>query len=167
TGDLSALPWVVGIGSLVVQTHMSHIVLVGVLSAVGLGLGVWAWRRGNDPPPWRRPALWTGAVVVVAWAQTVYEQFTSPGDGNLTRIVEAATSSEAPPIGWGRATRLVAEITTLSPWFTRESYADAVPPTTPDTPLYDIVGVGMGLVTLAVVAAVIVALTLWAARSER
>jgi hypothetical protein len=111
--------------------------------------------------------VWAGVVAVLAWAQTVYEQFTSPGEGNLSRIAEAATSSEAPPIGWGRATRLVAEITTLSPWFTRGSYADAVPPTTPDAPLNGIVGVATGFVTLALVGAAVVAVMVWASRSGR
>jgi hypothetical protein len=167
TGDLSVAPWAVGIGSLVVQTHMSHIVLVAVLSLLGTALGVWAWRRRDDAPSWRRPLLWAGVVAALAWAQPVYEQFTSRGEGNLSRILEAATSSEAPPIGWDRATRLIAEITTLSPWFTRASYADAVPPTTPDDPIVGIVGVAMGLVTLALVAAAVVAVTVWAARSGR
>ncbi|HEX6568302.1 MAG TPA: hypothetical protein VF015_04025, partial [Acidimicrobiales bacterium] len=89
TGDLAMAPWVVGLGSLIVQTHMSHTVLVAVLTVVGAALCVWARRRSGPTTAWRRPLAWAGAVAVLAWVQPLVEQFTSPGEGNLSRIADA------------------------------------------------------------------------------
>jgi hypothetical protein len=154
-GDLWMAPWAVGLASLVVQTHMSHAVPVAVMTLAGLGLCVRALRRRGQAVAWRRPALWAGAVVVVAWSQPLIEQFTSRGDGNLSRIAAAATSGEADPIGWSRATKLVAEITVMGPWFTRHSYGGALPPTASDAPIEGIVGLGTAVVVLALLAVAI------------
>jgi hypothetical protein len=166
-GDLWMAPWALGLGSLVVQTHMSHAVLVAVMTLAGLGLCVWALRRRGEPVAWRRPVSWTAAVVVLAWAQPVIEQFTSRGDGNLSRIAGAATAGEADPIGWSRATKLVAEIGVMGPWFTRRSYGSALPPTASNAPIQGIVGLGTALVVLALLGVAIGLGVLWAVRTGR
>ena len=166
-GDLWMAPWALGLGSLVVQTHMSHAVLVAVMTLAGIGSCVAALRRRGQPVAWRRPVIWTGVVVVVAWSQPVIEQFTSRGDGNLSRIASAAAAGEGDPIGWSRATKLVAEIAVMGPWFTRRSYGSALPPTASDAPIQGIVGLGTALVVLAVVAVAIGLGVVWAVRTGR
>jgi hypothetical protein len=163
TGDLMMAPWVAGLGSLLVQTHMSHAVLVGVLSLVGLGACVLTVRRGDEPVAWRRPAVWSGVVVVLAWCQPVIEQFTGRGDGNLSRIVAASSGGDT-PIGWDRSSRLMVEIMARGPWFTQSAYDNAIPPTEPDAPLYAVVTMTTALLVIGIAAAALVAGGVWAAR---
>jgi len=163
TGDLVMLPWVLGVGSLLVQTHMSHAVLVGVLSLVGVGACVWSRRGREGPVAWRRPVLWGVVVVVLAWVQPVIEQFTGRGEGNLSRIVEASGGDNT-RIGWDRGLRLMVEITVRGPWFTRSAYEHAIPTTGPDSALYAVVTMTTALLAVAIVAAVLVGGGVWAAR---
>lgn len=167
TGDVWMAPWVVGLGSLVVQTHLSHAVLVGVLTLTCGGLCVLARRRSGEPTAWRRPLAWTGAVAALAWIQPVIEQVAGTGRGNMSRIAAAASGGEASSIGWGRATRLVVEITAMGPWFTRSSYDSAVPPTPPDEPIRGIVGASPALAVLATLAVLVVVAAVWSARAGR
>jgi hypothetical protein len=111
--------------------------------------------------------VWTGVVAALAWIQPLIEQFTGPGEGNLSRVAGAATAGEATAIGWSRATRLVVEITTMGPWFTRESYASALPQTAPDDHIRSIVGVGPALGILAAIGLALVAVTVLAVRTGR
>jgi hypothetical protein len=164
TGDLVMAPWVVGLGSLIVQTHMSHAALVSALTVVG-AVGCVLSRRGRDAPPaWKRPMGLTALVAVVAWIQPVVEQFTGRGEGNLSRIVAAATAGDTSAIGWSRATRLAVEITAMGPWFTRTSYARAVPPTAPDGPIHGIVGLDAALAVLVALAVGLALVAGWARR---
>jgi len=167
TGDVAMAPWVVGLGSLLVQTHMSHAVLVAALTAVGAVGCALAARRADGPTAWRRPLAWAAVVVVLAWVQPLIEQFTGRGDGNLTRIVEAASSGEATPIGWDRAPRLMAETMVRGPWFTRDSYGKAIPPIAADAPAYGAVTFGPAVAVLVAAAVVLVGITVWARRTGR
>jgi hypothetical protein len=167
TGDVVMAPWVVGVGSLLVQTHMSHAVLVGVLSLVGLGGCVLAVRRRGEPVGWRRPLVWSGVVAVVAWCQPVIEQFTGRGDGNLSRIWAASSGGDASTIGWERALRLMVEVMVRGPWFTRSAFDSAIPPTAPDAPVYAVVTMTTSLIVVGVTAALLVAGGVWAFRHGR
>lgn len=166
TGDLAMAPWVAGVGSFVVQTHMSHAVLVGALSAVGTVLCVVALRRHEEPVPWRRPVAWTGMVVLLAWSQPLIEQFAGSGKGNLSRIAGAATSG-VEPIGWTTATRMLVEITAMGPWFTRGAYADAVPSTPVGEPVVGIVSLGAAAVIQVAILVVLAAVAVRAYRTGR
>jgi len=165
TGDLAMAPWALGLGSLLVQTHMSHAVLVATLTAAATLACVLALRRRGQGAVWRRPLLWTAAVGVLAWVQPLIEQFTGRGDGNLTRIVEAASSGEATTIGWDRAPRLMAETMVRGPWFTRDAYGKAIPPIAADAPASGAVTFGPAVAVLVVAGLVLVGLTLWARRT--
>jgi len=167
SGDLAMAPWAVGLGSLIVQTHMSHAVLVVVLTTAALAVCVFTRRRSDEPTRWRRPLAWTAAVGALAWVQPLVEQFTGAGRGNLSRIAGAATGQDAPAFGWSTATRIVAEVTTMSPWFRRESYASAVPPSRPDEAVHDIVGTGPAVAVLVGLLAVMLVAVGWAVRSGR
>ena len=165
-GDLVMAPWAVGLGSLVVQTHMSHAVLVAVLSAAAAALCVWSCRRQRDAVRWRRPLLWTAAVALAAWIQPFVEQFTGPGQGNLSRIASAAGQDTA-TFGWSTATRMVAEVVALSPWFGRDSYASAIPSSGPDHAITGIVSPAGAAVVVIGLLVGMAAGTRWALRSER
>ena len=135
-GDLIMLPWAVGVGSLVVETHLSYAYLVpalGVWGIVGYFLTSRRWagpERSSALKTGRRATWWrvlaaTALVLVVCWAQPVWEQFTGPGDGNITRLVESVTNSDAAPIGFNRGTRLAASVIALPPWWLRPAFNDA------------------------------------------
>jgi len=131
-GDLPALPFAVGVGSLVVQTHLSYIILVPLLGAWGIfGLVVALRRqRGHAPDAWPgsrlRALRYTslgGVVLAVCWIQPLIEQFTSDGRGNITRLLDSARSP-TDTIGFGFGTRVVATVVSLPPWWFRPSMDD-------------------------------------------
>jgi hypothetical protein len=133
-GDLLALPFAAGVGSLVVQTHLSYILLVPLLGLWGmLGLALALRReRGQTPDAWprsRRRALgYTavgGAVLAVCWIQPLIEQFTADGRGNITRLVDSARSPTE-TIGVGFGTQVLATVVSLPPWWFRPSMNDAL-----------------------------------------
>ena len=167
SGDVAMAPWMVGIGSLVVQTHISHAVLVTVLVLVSGGLCAWAVRRAGEPVAWRRPVVVAGLVGLVAWAQPLFEQFTGEGDGNMSRILDAGSVGGATPIGWDRAPRLMAEIMARGPWYTRDSYGRAIPPIAADEPATGAVTFGPAVAVLVVLALSLVAVGVWGTRRSR
>lgn len=131
-GDLLALPFAVGVGSLVVQTHLSYIILVPLLGVWAIfGLVVALRReRAQAPDAWagrrRRALRYTavgGAVLAVCWIQPLIEQFTSDGRGNITRLLDSARSPTE-TIGFGFGTRVVATVVSLPPWWFRPSMND-------------------------------------------
>jgi hypothetical protein len=166
-GEVAMAPWVVGIGSMVVQTHLSHAVPVVVITLVAIGLCAWTRRRRDEPPAWHRPLALSAIVAVVAWAQPEIEQFTGEGDGNLSRIVEAGSTGGATPIGWDRAPRLMAEIMVRGPWFTRDTYGRAIPPIAADAPAYGAVTFGPAVAVLVALAVALVVVGVWGARTGR
>jgi hypothetical protein len=125
-GDLLALPFAAAAGSLVVQTHLSYVLLVPLLGAWGIAgaaIGLRA-QRHREPAAWparRRQVLRFaavgGVVLVVCWIQPMIEQFTSDGSGNLTLLVESSRGSDAHTIGYGLGTRIVATVVSLPPWW--------------------------------------------------
>ena len=131
-GDLPALPFAVGVGSLVMQTHLSYVLLVPLLGAWGIfGLTV-ALRRdcGEAPDAWPgrrgRALRYTavgGAVLAVCWIQPLIEQFTADGRGNMTRLLDSARS-QTETIGIGFGTRVLATVVSLPPWWFRPSMND-------------------------------------------
>jgi hypothetical protein len=167
SGDVAMAPWMIGIGSLVVQTHISHAVLVTVLVLVSGGLCAWAVRRAGEPVAWRRPVVVAVVVGLVAWAQPLIEQFTSEGDGNMTRILDASSVGGATPIGWDRAPRLMAEIMARGPWFTRDSYGRAIPPIAADEPATGAVTFGPAVAVLVALAAVLLVVGVVSTRRGR
>jgi hypothetical protein len=132
-GDLAALPWAVGVGSLVLQTHLSYAVLItvlGVWGALTLGLSL-RRRRRAEPDSWpdlRRSALRAGLVTLVVaavcWGQPVYEQLTGEGTGNFSRLAANMTSAEE-TIGIGLGTRAVADVMTVPPYWLPPSFEEA------------------------------------------
>jgi hypothetical protein len=167
-GDLAMVPWVVGVGSFVVQTHMSHAPLVAILSLAATGAAVWSLRRRGATPSWRRPLVWTCVVAVVAWSQPLIEEFTGRGRGNLSRIVTSGGGGDAPTIGASRAVRLVSETTVMGPWFTRGTFENAVSSIgTSADPLQGLLAPGPAAVVVGLAVAVLAAVGVWAHRTGR
>ena len=128
-GDLLALPFAAGVGSLVMQDHLSYALLVPLLGAWGIVGLVLALRRERRLEPGGRTERLTralrfgilaGVVLVVCWIQPLIEQFTSDGSGNLTRLVDSARSP-SDTIGFGYGARIVATVLSLPPWWFRPS----------------------------------------------
>jgi hypothetical protein len=165
SGDLIALPFAAVTGSLVVQTHLSYVLLVPLLGAFGIvGLVLWLRRerRGTDRwPAQRRRALLLaavgGAVLGLCWVQPLIEQFTSGGRGNLTRLADSVRASDAETIGYSFGTRVVATVVSLPPWWFRPSMKDDF------IPGWHAQSLGLAALSLAVVGAVL-AWCAWDAR---
>lgn len=132
-GHLVALPWAVGVASLIVGTHLSYVLLAPAAGLVGTaGLVLHHRRTGGTfaAPPSRRPPRLgpvlavTAVVVVLCWTQAVVEQVTADGQGNLAALASSTNAADT-SIGPGLATRLVATGTTTLPWDARTAFTSA------------------------------------------
>jgi hypothetical protein len=163
-GDLAVLPWAVGVGSFIVQTHLGYALLVPALGAWGVGVaGVRLWRarrRGDEEWTRRegrlgRAVLVTAVVAVVSWSQSLWEQFvTRDFGGNLGRLADSAGASKE-SVGLDLAPRLVAARTALPPWWGRPSMSRAAGGTEV-LPSLTASWVGLVVVAALLVAAVVV-----------
>ena len=112
-GDRWLLPWAAGVGSLLVQTHFSYLVIVTVLGLWAVGGLVDATRRAAPPAErWARlraPVSATAGVVAVAWAQPLLDQVT--GTGNLGRLLTGSGSDASGP-GLAAGVRIVGGVAT-------------------------------------------------------
>jgi hypothetical protein len=158
-GDVAMAPWFVGVGSLLVQTHVSYVPLVALLAAGAAVPAVLSIRRSTARVAWRGPLALAVLVGLLAWAQPVIEQVGGDGEGNLSRLVRAAAADGQGSIGIERAVRIVAEVL-AGPWFTRGSYEGAVPITAPDAPIPGLLSGSAALVVLAVVGLTLAGLAL-------
>lgn len=180
SGWRAGLTWVVVLGSLAVQTHVSYALQVPLVIVAALGLGAGAARaRAGDgwdvreaARRWRRPAIVATGWGVVLWAQPLWQQVAGPGPGNLTALLRSAREEQA-RAGWGVALRLVGRVVALPPWWSRDSFTDSLrdlPLRGPDgapLPLPSWVpSLGVAVAGLALVAALLVAVGVagWRAR---
>jgi hypothetical protein len=169
-GDLVLLPVAAGVGSLLLQTHLSYAVLVPVLATwgvVGLALDLRRRRRedpGAGPVLSRRVVMWGAAALVVgvvSWIQPLIEQFTGDGDGNLTRLANTLGEPASGTVGYSRAAQLLASVTVLPPWWVRPSFAEAWLPS-PDAIVIEPDSASLPGATLAVGSlAALAALAVW------
>lgn len=145
TGHRWTWPWLVGVWSVILQTHISYAYIAVVVMAAALAVAL-----PSIPSPrtaWfgeqlrSRAVLWSAVVLVVAWIQPVIEQFTSEGEGNLSRLLKSAGGTDV-AVGFGNAFRMVSAVFALPPWWTRWGFADTIQPAgtvdTPDGPQVDI-----------------------------
>jgi hypothetical protein len=174
-GDLLALPFAAGVGSLILQTHLSYSLLVPVLAVGALGglvlVLVSDRRRAPDAWPARRrgavrAGAIAGAVAVICWVQPIVEEFTSDGPGNLTRLWRSFGSTPSDTVGFSLAAKLTTSVIALPPWWLRPSFRDAwvkgaifAPPADVDVP--------SGLLTLTALVVLFGVLAWWAWRARR
>lgn len=124
-----ALAGAVGVGSLLLQTHLPYVVLVPGLLLLGIVALAVAARR--DPESARRWRGWMGAALVVgalAWAQPVVEQLAGPGEGNLSRLARASTRGEEPAVGPVGSARVLGAVVAPWPGWGRSDFAEALQP---------------------------------------
>jgi hypothetical protein len=158
-GDLVMLPWAVGLGSYIAQTHVGYLLLVPILGAFAVAAaGVRLWRsRRLDAEGWpalrRRTSRYVAVAVIVAlacWAQPVIEQIFGEGRGNLGRLASSAGETGA-RVGLGDAPRYVATLLALPPWWGRPSVSEQfVPGDSLPSLASSLVGLGVLAVLLAV-----------------
>jgi hypothetical protein len=134
SGDLVLLPWLFAVASLCLQVHLGYAYLVPSLCIAALaGLAVVMrrrWRldlvaRAGDSRRLVGSGAWTLAVLLVLWAQPLYEQLFGSGEGNLSRIL-SSTGGDEPTIGVPLAVRLVSTVTALPPWWGRSSFTGSI-----------------------------------------
>lgn len=125
-GDHAAAGWAAGVASLIIQTHLSYVVLLVLLAAVGLtGLVTTTLRRADRAAArrrLRRTAAVTVAVVAVCWAQPLVQQLAGPGDGNLGELARSIGQGD-PPLGVALGTRIAGDVLALGPFWARPSFA--------------------------------------------
>ncbi len=145
TGRGRCVPWAVFVGSLLVQTHISYAYILGTLTPVAIALAWWTERAAGQRVDRARvlagmrsrTALVSAVVLAAVWAQTLVEQIFGEGDGNLSRLVSNSGGGDV-TLGFRNATKVVAAIVVLPPWWLRRGFSTTVPSTrlteTPDGP---------------------------------
>ncbi len=146
-GDRWAVPATAFGASLVAQTHLSFLVPVAVISAVGaVLLAVRHWRAGG----WRAPLLVTAGVAVAAWTQPLVEQVTR-NPGNLSAVLDAGQVEQA-SYGGSHAVRALADVLVPPSGWWRGSFrafdpAEGLPDIT-----WALLGVGATMVSVTALA---------------
>jgi hypothetical protein len=156
-GDLVMLPWAVGLGSYISQTHVGYWFLVPTLGALAVAVaGARVWRsRRRHPEGWaalrRRTSRYVAVAAIVAlacWAQPVIEQIFGEGRGNLGRLASSVGDTGA-KVGFRDAPKYVATLLALPPWWGRPSVSEQF------VPGDSLPSLGSSLVGLGVVAALL------------
>jgi hypothetical protein len=161
-GDAALLPWLIGVASLIVQTHIGYAFLVPVIG--GAGIAAWGTRlvraRRVSPESWPERRRRAGRVVAVAalvavacWSQSILEQLFGAGRGNLGRLVSSLGTSQT-RVGLARAPRFAADVLALPPWWGRPSMSESF---APGAPLPSLAPSLVGLAAVAAASAVCVA----------
>lgn len=121
-GDVACLPWLAGVGSLVLQTNLSYGVLVPVMVVCAL-VGLARRARRGSVPAVGRTGWAAGAVLVVLWTQPLVEQVAGSGEGNMSRVIRSL-GEPAMTLNWRNSLRAAADVIALPPWWARPSFAD-------------------------------------------
>lgn len=137
-GEITLLPLACAVGSFVMQTHLGYLFIVPSLLAVALLAMLRTLRGLRDRRALiGRPLVLSAGVVVVLWAQPIWEQFTGDGRGNLGRIVTAGTGGgdDFEPVantrtGLELGVRTLGSVLALPPWWGRPGYDDSIPGST-------------------------------------
>ena len=165
-GDRLALPVAVGVGSLVVETHLSYALLVPPLVLWGLG---WLTRR-HGVRAVVRPVVAALVVGLLCWAQPLADQVS--GEGNLGALAGSLGTKQA-VVGRGLGARIAADVLATPPWWGRDGFAHDLRVPAGQSPLLGtrpniagLPGTGAAALGLTVVVAVL-ALALLRARRAR
>jgi hypothetical protein len=135
SGHLVFAPIVVGVASLLVQTHLSFVYVVAIVGGASIAMLAFHLRQLTltDPDRWtherpavRRAVIWSAVVAAVVWIQPLIDQIA--GEGNLVDLV-ASGGADPERIGPGLGSRLVASVVALPPWWTRPGFSTTIRPT--------------------------------------
>ncbi len=126
SGRWRSLAWAVGIGSVVMGAHLSFTYVVLVLIAAAIASAWWLDRGvATGREGWRRGVVTAVVVGLLAWLQPLIEQLFGVGTGNLSRVLQARSATDA-PLGFGLGARLVAQVVAMPPWWLRPSFTDSI-----------------------------------------
>ena len=124
-GDRWLLPWAVAVGSLLVQTHLSYLVLASLLGVWGLvALGL-RQRRDGSTRALARPGLTALGVAALLWAQPLVDQVT--GRGNLTDLLRSGSGDEGSAPGPAGAVRIVGRVLAWPSRWGRAGFVEYAP----------------------------------------
>ncbi|HEV7524669.1 MAG TPA: hypothetical protein VGP92_06870 [Acidimicrobiia bacterium] len=117
-GDLATLPFAVGVGSFVVQTHVGYLPMVGGLGllAVGSVAAASVSTRATFRSMFRRPLVWAAVVGLALWAPALVQQATGH-PGNVSELITYVRHPPEPTAGWATALGTMGEqLRPLGPW---------------------------------------------------
>ena len=114
-GDHLALPVAVGVGSLIVETHLSYALLVPPLLLWGLA---WLARRHGIRAV-VRPVVAALVVGLLCWAQPLADQVT--GEGNLGALLGSLRTKQE-TVGPTLGARVAADVLAVPPWWGRDGF---------------------------------------------
>jgi hypothetical protein len=129
--DWAALPWLVGIGSFVVQTHVGYAPVAIGIGAIACAFGAYGAARrqrhaaeddgASAAPPRTSPRRWVVVAVVVGalvWLAPVVQQLTG-SPGNLGEIVDSFRHPKEALAGWDVGFGVIGhEFGFVGPWIT-------------------------------------------------
>ncbi|MDQ3738735.1 MAG: hypothetical protein M3337_06160, partial [Actinomycetota bacterium] len=118
-GRWGQLPVAALLGSLCAQSQLGYPIVVAAVLGAGLAIG---WWRPVEPVPSEkrtRSVLLASGVLMVCWAQPLWEQFTSDGRGNISRTIAAGSGTDA-PVGFEFGLRILADVLLPTSWFRPE-----------------------------------------------
>jgi hypothetical protein len=139
-GRTELLPVLAFLASFVAQAHVVYLPFLALLVGVGV-VGVALGPRGP------RPIVLAGVVLLVVWAPPLWEQVT--GDpGNVSEVLDAASSGGEPGVGAAWAVRAVGEAIGVVPSF--------VVPARWNNAFDPAIGLGTAVTALVVVGALVV-----------
>ena len=131
-GDVKALPVVAVAGSMVLQTHVSYVLLVPGLGLVAFGGALWCALRDKAPgvPLRREPAVrWIGvglAAAVLCWVPPMVQQVRNE-PGNMVALYRAAQADAPDTVTAQQGVYLVAGTVALPPWWFPPGFERAAP----------------------------------------
>lgn len=150
----------VAVVSIIVQTHLGHAVILGLVAISTCTIGAWTTRdRWTVSSAVRSRPLWLAvAIALVGWSPAIVEQVRYGRDGNVARLIRSVGDAEY-LLGGQYAVQLVARILVLPPLDIRAAFA-RTPPNSPridtaDGPTLTIEGLpGLAVSVIAIAAAV-------------
>ncbi len=112
SGHTRALPVMCVVGTHCLQTHISYVPLVVVVT---IGVVIHAVVTGGADA--KRRVGWSVALMAIMWVPPVVEQL-RPGSGNLHRLWDHFTDPPSDTVGFVAALKAMAgELNILGPWF--------------------------------------------------
>ena len=118
--DSTALLWLIGVSSFVVQLNNSYLLFLTPL--VVAVCGIYVARSLRQGSAQLRPlAVRASVVFLVLWSQPFIEQLLHGSDGNIARMIKASNVLGNNP-GTRLGTQIAAATLTLPPWWGRSEF---------------------------------------------
>lgn len=123
------VPWLLAVGSVIVQTHLGYVYLIGLTSILALALGGvrrrTTLRQGPLAVLRTRTALLSGLALLAAWLPALVDLARYGSDSNLARLLRSLGEGES-TLGLVGGVRVAGQVL-VAPW-SRLRFANAVTP---------------------------------------